>query len=302
MNITEIKQNIQSKQFNDFYIFTGEEWQVQKIYMHKIAEVSGKQLKYIDTISDIYSNLKNGSFLSVPYTYIVRDDKSIMNDEKIQAQLDNGLLGDNILILLISSVDKRTKFYKKYKPIICDFERLETPILIKYVQKEIDLNKRDCERLINVCENDYSRILLEIDKIKRSGKTLDELLNDGTIAMPPYDAIFDFVDAVLLRKVNLAFDLLAQCYEIGGNTLALLSVLFNGAKQVLQVQACNDSNISEVTGLTTWQVKKAKEKCGNYYIGELVYMLKLIQRIEKGIKTGEIEEDNAMPYVLVNVL
>ena len=174
--------------------------------------------------------------------------------------------------------------------------------MAKYIAKEIELSNKEVDTLIKVCDSDYGRILLEIDKIKRSGQTLQELLDNGTIAVPPYDAIFDFVDAVLKRKVSWAFDLLEQCYEVGEATMVMLSVLFSNAKQVLQVQACDSKDIAGTTGLTAWQVKNAKEKCGHYSIGELVYMLKLIQRVEKGIKTGQIEEDNAMEYILVNVL
>ena len=90
-----------------------------------------------------------------------------MNSEKLQQQIDAGLLGDNMLIHLLTIVDKRTKFYKAYKDAIIEFERLSDTMLKKYIQKEIKLSERNTERLIDVCEHDYGRILLEIDKIKR---------------------------------------------------------------------------------------------------------------------------------------
>ena len=85
-----------------------------------------------------------------------------------------------------------------------------------------------------------------------------DLLKDGTIYQPPYDAIFDLVAAILDRKVNKAFDLLQQSYAVGEATMVMLSVLYNNAKAVLQVQSYKGDNLSKATGLTGWQIKNAK--------------------------------------------
>jgi DNA polymerase III delta subunit len=186
--------------------------------------------------------------------------------------------------------------------------------LKKYIKKEIALSDKNCEKLIDICEQDYSRILLEIDKIITyfesvdpdcerldANDTFELLVKDGTIWSPPKDAIFNYVDAVLKHQVNKAFDLLEQCYAVGESTVVLLSVLYTNIKQVLQVQSCNSSDIAKSTGLTGWQIKCAKEKAGHYSIGDLVYMLKLVRDTEMKIKTGEIEEQLAIPYIMVNI-
>ena len=167
MDVATLKAKIKSKQLPSYLIFSGDEWKVQQIYIDQIAKVTGREIKRIDDVSSIYSQLKNRSFNLEPVNYIVRDDKELMNSEKLQQQISNGLLGDNMLIHLLTSVDKRTKFYKAYKDSIVDFERLPDSMLNKYILKEIKLSERNIERLIDICEHDYGRILLEIDKIKR---------------------------------------------------------------------------------------------------------------------------------------
>lgn len=133
-------------------------------------------------------------------------------------------------------------------------------------------------------------------------EAFEKLLVDGTIYQPPKDAIFDFVDAVLRHEVNKSFELLGECYNIGEATMVMLSVLFNNTKNVLQVQACNNSDIAKSTGLTGWEIKLAKEKLGYYDDDYLVYMLRQIQKIESGIKQGKIDEDIAMQYLLSVIL
>ena len=166
MDVSTLKAKIKTKQLPSYLLFAGEEWKVQEIYIKQIAKATGKEIKRVDSVADIYQQLKNKSFLQKGHIYIVRDDKELMQNEKLQQTIEQ-VLGDNILIHLLTTVDKRTKFYKAYKDVICDFERLSDSMLKKYILKEIKLSDRNIERLIDICEHDYGRILLEIDKIKR---------------------------------------------------------------------------------------------------------------------------------------
>ena len=306
MDITAVKQQIQTKTLQDFYIFTGEEQEVMWQYIRKISEVSGKPVSYIESVQDIFVQLQNRAFVQHSFCYVVRDDADVMENEKLQAQLEAGLMRDNILIVLITTLDKRKKFYKQYKDRIVEFECLDDKILIRYIKQHIALTDENCQRLIDVCEKNYGRILLEIDKIKRTGEkaglSFETLLHDGTIYKPPKDAIFDFVDAVLSRKVKTAFNLLQQSYAVGEATMVLLSVLYTNTKQLLQVQSCTSDDISKSTGLTPWQVKLAKNRGQKYSTQELIDMLFLIRETQKGIVTGRIDDSIAIEYILVNVL
>lgn len=306
MELLQVRNEIRQKQIRPFYIFTGEEWQVRKIYIHKIAEIQDAEIVYIESLSEVYKSLSIRSLLEKNKVFVVMDDKELMKDDKQILSLNKDLLNNNVVILIVSELDKRTKFYKTYKDIMVDFPLLEMPVLRKYVHKEINLSEKNTDILIEVCDRNYGRILLEIDKIKRYADGKDEsfkiLLSEGVIYEPPYDAIFDCVVAILKRQTSLAFELLDECKRIGEPVLTLLSVLYTNTKQVLQVQSFDGRDIEKSTGLTAWQIKKAREKCGHYSISELVYMLKLIHKVEIGIKSGKIDETIALDYVLCNVM
>lgn len=313
MTIQEVKNQIKSKSPQSFYIFTGDELEVINIYINKIAECKNLEVVRVDSISEIYSKFLSKSFVAKNYCYVLHDDKEMMTQEKLWDYLAvKNIQGNSIIILVLSNVDKRSKFYKRFSGSIVEFEHLPDSVLTKYIKKEIPLNDKNCKRLIDICENDYSRILLEIDKIKQYAKVFSVnygfdnffqiLVDNGTIYQPPKDAIFDFVDAMLKGKSAKSFELLRNCYGVGESPIVLLSVLYNNVKQVLQVQSCQSKDIAETTGLSAWQVKCTKEKCGYYYIGDLVYFLKLIRSVEKGIKTGEIDESISVDYVLINML
>lgn len=314
MDVSALKGQIKAHNIDKFLIFTGPEWKVQQLYIQQISKVLNMQIKHIESVTDIYSKKGNTSFIKSNYVYVVRDDKEILQNEKVQTQLLD-IIGDNTLILLITTVDKRTKFYRTYKDIIVEFEALKPEILAKYIQKEIELSKNNIEKLMEVCEYDYGRCLLEIDKIKQYAESynagnsnetdpsqvFDWLLKDGTIYTPPKDAIFDFVDAILDRKLS-CFDLYEQCKAVGEATMVMVSVLYNNAKAVLQVQTCESKDVSKTTGLSGWQIMNAKKHLNKYTEDELKYIIKLCYRCQKGIVSGTLEEQYAMDYILVSIL
>lgn len=316
MTLLDVKHQIKSRELLPCYCFTGEEIGIMSIYIHKIAEVLDAQLVNADTVSEIVQNNTGLSLIRQRKIYVIHDDADFLKQEKIWDRFMNGeALKNDTLILVFNSLDKRSKFYKTYSDTIVEFTRLNSSILSVYLKREIALLDSNIEKLIEVCDNDYSRMFLEADKIKQYAcfgeehgydVTYDEafrdLLSDGTIHQNPYDAIFDFVDAVLRHQVKRAYVLLENCNAIGEHTLALLSVLYTNAKQTLQLQSCGDSDIASSTGLTPWQIKMAKSRAGVYRNGDLVYLMRVIQDTERKIKQGQIEEEYAVDYVLTNIL
>ena len=313
MEVGAVKKQIKGKALDKFYIFTGPEIEAQRIYVHKMAEVAGMELQRIDSVSQVYT--KQRSLFSKPKCYVCRDDKEFMKTEKAWGTIADAL-GDNMLILLVTEMDKRTKFYKHFSDAIVVFDYMKRETLKKYILKQINLSEYWLNVLIDVCESDYSRILLEIDKIKqfatnglpwgidsatKCDSVLSQLMNQGAIHIPPQDAIFDFVDAVLMNKPQKAFELLEECKKIGEPALRLVTVLYTTTKKVLQVQACESKDVCSATGLSAWDVKCARDKVGAWSNGDLVYMLKLLRDVEKKIKTGGIDDDDVIDYVMVSI-
>ena len=313
MEVQELKQMIKSSDIPNFLIFSGEEWAVKKIYIEQIAKVKKLGIKYIDAISDIASSVGSKSLFNQNYLYVCTDDREFMTEEKLQKNVIENL-SNNMLILQLTSVDKRLKFTKTYNNSIVEFKTLNEAVLKRYIQKEIALSDKNCEILMEICDYNYGHCLLEIDKIRRyiSGDRTDnttmdydtsfmQLLEQGAIYIPPKEALWDFIKAVLQNKPKLAFDLWADLKALEAPALSILSNLYNNTKQLLQVQTCESNDIAKTTGLTGWQIKNAKECVGRWRPGDLVYLMRLIQKTESGIKSGLIEESVAVEYILTSM-
>ena len=311
MEVIELKNLIKSNTVPNFMVFTGDEYMVQKIYIQQIAKVKNLKVKYIDAVADIVNRLGSKSLFSEYYLYVVRDDKEFMQSDKVDDIISK--LKSDILILTLTAPDKRLKFIKSYNSSIVDFKPLKSENLKVYIKREIDLSDRNIDILMEICEYNYGRCLLEIDKIKNyiADKKLDEIedhyyedsvfkkfVEDGTIYVPPRDAVFDFVKAVLKNRPKLAYELLQECKAIGEATLIIISNLYNSAKWTYQVQNCKSNDIEKSTGLTYWQIKNAKECAYVFDDDELEYLMRLCQNVESCIKQGKIAEEIAVDYIL----
>lgn len=313
MDVSALRQKILDRDIPRFMVFTGVEWMVQRIYIKEIGKVVSEPI-YAD-FKTVYSQIRNSSLLqSDTRFYVLIDDQDLLTSDKAQEFVSSDLR-DYVVLVLTDGVDRRTAFYKRFADLVIEFKSLPDSVLKKYVQKQLPLGDGVCDELIRVCEHDYGRLLLEIDKVKHYARGVAvnksdinydcyvrRLLNAGIIYAPPYDAVFDFVDAVLDRNVARSFELLDTAYKFGESTFVLLSVLYNNARAVLQIQSYGGKDAESASGLTAWQVRNAQKHVGAYSIHELVNMLKYICQCEQDIKSGRIDEKMVMERILVHVV
>lgn len=305
MEITELKKQIKSGELDKVYIFHGEEYAVMKVYL-KLMAGKDYQITYVNSLLDLMAGSKTKALVPVRHLYVIMDDKDYLTNEKMWEKF-NGLK-DDIVVFYYTTTDKRLKFWKQNKDKAVEFAKLDDRILTKYIQKEAPFfTEAMCKELIDVCESDYGRILLELDKMRdycRSEKVTGDsvfrkFIDEGVIYRAPKDAIFDFVGAVLERNPSKAFNLLAQSYAVGEANMVLLSVLYNNFRTLLQVQSAKDI---KALGLNGWQVKQVSAYKNNYTNGEIVRAMGVIRECEKGIKTGAIPDDISVYYAMVNIM
>lgn len=306
MEISDVKQHIKTGNFQKFYIFYGEEHAVMKIYLNMMAEKLGCKITYVDSLMELMTGVRTKALVSERHLYIIMDDKEYLTNEKMWEKFTG--LKDDIVVFYYTTTDKRLKFWKNFSDTAVEFSKLNDSVLMKYIEKEIGKQSESVmKELIDACQSDYGRILLELDKVQQYAEAtgtiengiLENFLADGTIYKPDSDAIFDFTAAVLARNPVKAYNLLQQSKNIGEASLTLISVLYNNIKTLLQVQSAKDY---KKLGLNGFVLKNTLPYRNNYSNGELVKAMRLLRKCEKGIKTGEIPDNIAVDYFLVQVM
>lgn len=314
MNIVELKKSLDSGELSNLYIFTGEEYTILNIYIDKVCSFFDT-VKKSDSVLSIYKSLSARSLIQKGnQVFVVRDDKEFLTSETIWADLIKRLKARNAtLVVKYSSIDSRSKFNKHFDEYITVFDRLSDNVLLKYIYKDITLSKENAITLINACNHDYGRILLEVDKIQNiieyynlsANDAFKMCLNAHVIYIEPEGQVFDLVDSILTRNYRSVYKMLAESRRRGDNELYVLSLLHNNVKNILQIQTFGNSDnkkLMQATGLTQFQINTCSKYLNRYTCEELVRFMKYIRYCDKSVKDGTMQPDFAVDYLLVNVL
>lgn len=316
MKLSDLQKQIVSKNLDRVLLLYGEEVAIMDIYLDKIYKATGGDVFRFDTVKEAYAKLVQRRITTGnSRVFVVRDDKDFFKADKEWGKVFTAAeSGADYLIVIHSTMDRRSKFYKQNQERLCEFEKLSSSVLANYIEKLLPgMSTKEKEQFAELCECNYSRILLEADKVRHYAQSINtndyaqcivKLLKSGVIFQPIGDITFLFTDSILTRNKKDTAKYMLRAKAIGESEILTLSVLYNGFKQILMVQGLgsDQSEPSKRTGLTPWQVKMAKEKQGHYSIAELVNALKVIRFVEKGIKTGAIDSDIAVEYVIVNIM
>ena len=219
MNIQELQKQIINKQLNNLYVFLGEEIAIQKIYINKIAEIKNLEIQYVEEYKQIHNSLNVNDLFNTKKLYVILDDLDILKQENVWKEINPN---ENIIIFKYNNLDKRNKFYKQFESKIVEFNKLSDEVLVKYIQKEINLSGENCKKLIDICNSSYNQILLEVDKLKNIEGAGLNYFNDKFIYLEKQgafhkeisDITFTFIEKVITRDIKQVYELQKQLKQI----------------------------------------------------------------------------------------
>ena len=290
MDIVTLKKQIQQGKLDRFYVFAGEEIALQNIYLDKMGE-----LKRADTVTEIWGKLTNSKCLKLfkqdhDYIYVVRDDDEFIKNNKLSELI--GLINNNTLVLCVTKIDKKTKFYKAVKDYVIEFNKMTTQQLLPTVMNASPIKDRALiSQFIEACDNDYGAIMSEIDKVKYGGtEVLEEVIRENISF-----SSFALVDKIFKRDrdaITYAIKLLEQ----EENELGVLTLIFNKASQLLQLKEGINPE-----GLNEWAGKKMKEN--NRLDQRALYRAtRWCKLYIEGIKNGDYQAYDAMLLCIMKIL
>lgn len=313
MNIMDVKKQIHDKSLSNLYIFYGDEYTILEEYI-KMIKALFKNVMICESISDVYSNLcaKSLLFDAKGTLYVIRDDKEFQSNQKYWKDLEK-LLSKNGCTMLFkySSIQKTSQFYKRFENSLVLFDKLSDQIIKKYMKKEMELPDNYYDFLLQVCDSDYGRIKLELDKVRNlseyTGMSYDKafksIVDAGLIHCELTGDATELANCIMERNVKDVSYYLEQSTLRGDNPLFVLSLIHNLAKCTLQLKLIgNVKDISAMTGLNGYQIKNCQQFVGKYTEKELVRIVKLVKYCDDSIKNGVMNPEIVVPYLIVNVM
>ena len=313
MELVDLMKRISANDIPHFLILFGEEQTILNIYLTHILEVTNTKRISADSVSYIMQNINKKRFDKSIRLYVVQDDMAFVRAEDSWETVRNTPTKDYI-ILRYHSLDKRSAFVKKNQQNLVEFSRLTKEVLQTYIAKDLpDLSEKNSSKLVDYCNYDYGRILMEIDKIKqysvvRTDLTIDSCFNQldkqGLFHKEIGDITFGLTNAVLGGYPETAIQKLDEAKRKGEPAMMIVSILYNGFRNLLAYQGLgsNKQGAMERTGMTKGELYGCTKNVGGYSIAEVKRNMLKCQEIEAGIKMGTIDEDIALEYAVLSCL
>lgn len=293
----------------------GQEQTVLDMYIKQIVSVTQSQAVYVDTVASVIKQCGKKSLNKSVKCYIVSDDLSYLKAETVWDKIKKDFKkSKDYLILRYHTLDKRDKFSHNNKENLTEFAHLSAEVLQQYIYKDLpDLSEKNALSLIDYCNYDYGRILMEIDKIKqymsvRTDLTVDSCFNQldkqGLFHKEIGDITFELTNAVLGGYTDQAIVKLDEAKRKNEPAMMIASILYNGFRNLLAYQGLgkNKQGAMERTGLTKGELYGCSKNIGGYSLSEVKRNMLFCQQVESGIKTGLIDEDIALDYLVLHCL
>lgn len=301
MDIVKLKSQIKKKELDNFYIFVGEEIGLMNLYLEKMSE----NILRVDNLAGVWKRLTSRGLGKDKPFYVVRDDKEFIQSEKIWSTAKSSIKYGTV-VLLYTSLDKRSRFYKAFEDSIVVFDKMTQAQLVNFITKDkLGLSEKEAEYLCEACNNDYTQITLELDKLNRVGITNERIEDviDEIVKAPKYADTFAMANNVIQYNAQKAMTQMQYLLDNGESGIGMITVLYNNFRAAVQVlcESGSSKEISERTGLNPYTVSNILNNF-DYSLDGAEKALGILQDAESGIKTGKYDEDKAPLIALCKIL
>lgn len=314
MELFEIQNMLRQNARPKFLVFVGSDYAVANSYIENLSKYYNLPKENLDDITKLKTLCQGNEMFSEDKLYVMKYPKDLASHEDVFSSCSE-FIGNNMLIVVLSEIDKRTKFYKFLDGdfletgggvVECNPQDLKT--FRQMVEHETKLSSDGVKELAEICGNNLGKFRLELNKVqcyanennKTEDEALHELIRSGTIYTANKDVLFEFIGRVIAAKNNM-YELYAILKKQEESNLKLLSLLYISFRNQFicetVIQPTQDS-----TGLTPFIINQCLSRRGIYSQEDLRKALSLILKLEQGVKSGLFEEKQIIDYFLAQLL
>lgn len=295
LGLLDLQTQIREGSLLPFYIFTGEEIELQNIYLKQMGNVIR-----VDRVADIYNKITSKLISGKFAVYVVRDDMDFIKSEKTWGSISDRIR-NVVLVIQVTTPNKCKKFIKELNDCVVEFNHMTTKQLLNVVNMDCSVSNK--QYFIEACNNDLNTINNYLDIFKRVGiKELNKKIVDEYIPTKEDVTVFQLADAVMRKDEQLTFRLLDQLLEDKNNVMGIIYAIYSQLHKCVLVEGYRgEKNISKVTGINSWICNNILRD-NRIEPSKLLTALRLVQKYDKGIKTGKYDGVIACYSLIVEIL
>lgn len=295
LGLLDLQTQIREGSLLPFYIFTGEEIELQNIYLKQMGNVIR-----VDRVADIYNKITSKLISGKFAVYVVRDDMDFIKSEKTWGSISDRIR-NAVLVIQVTTPNKCKKFIKELNDCVVEFNHMTTKQLLNVVNMDCSVSNK--QYFIEACNNDLNTINNYLDIFKRVGiKELNKKIVDEYIPTKEDVTVFQLADAVMRKDEQLTFKLLDQLLEDKNNVMGIIYAIYSQLHKCVLVEGYRgEKNISKVTGINSWICNNILRD-NRIEPPKLLTALRLVQKYDKGLKTGKYDGVMACYSLIVEIL
>lgn len=295
LGLLDLQTQIREGSLLPFYVFTGEEIELQNIYLKQMGNVIR-----VDRVADIYNKITSKLISGKFAVYVVRDDMDFIKSEKTWGSISDRIR-NAVLVIQVTTSNKCKKFIKELNDCVVEFNHMTTKQLLNVVNMDCSVSNK--QYFIEACNNDLNTINNYLDIFKRAGiKELNKKIVDEYIPTKEDVTVFQLADAVMRKDEQLTFRLLDQLLEDKNNVMGIIYAIYSQLHKCVLVEGYRgEKNISKVTGINSWICNNILRD-NRIEPPKLLTALRLVQKYDKGIKTGKYDGVMACYSLIVEIL
>lgn len=298
LDLLDLQTQIREGKLLPFYIFTGEEIELQNIYLKQMGNVIR-----VDKVADVYNKITSKLISTNKFAvYVVRDDMEFIKSEKTWSNISNKIR-NAVLVIQVTTPSKCRKFIKELNDCAVEFNHMTTGQLITAITDQIGGSQAILKYFIEACNNDLNTIYNYIDIFHRLGySSVTKELVDQYITPKEEITVFQLADAIMKKDAQLTFKLLDQLLEDKNNVMSIIYAIYSQLHKCVLVEGYRgEKNISKITGINGWICKNILQY-NRIEPPKLLTALRLVQKYDKGIKTGKYDGVIACYSLIVEIL
>lgn len=278
-------------------------------------------------IENIISDIETPSFgydkklIIAKNTGIFKKSKKTAKENTIDVKIANYIkeniktIKESVIIIFVEDTVEKNKLVEEMEEngIVCNFERLKPPQIIKRLKAicnayKVDITEQNLQILIEYCGTNMQDLINEIRKLIEYAGT------GGTIQKEDIDAlttkqidaiIFDLTDNLGKKDTAKAIDVLDGLIYNKEPLQKILVTLYNHFRKLYLVKLANKYNrdLAQTMNLKPNQMfltTKYKKQAEYFDITELEKILEEFINLDKNYKIGKIDLNIGLRSILCN--
>lgn len=313
-NLKDLKEEILNNDIKKFYVFYGEDFGLRKHYIDQIAKKFNKVVILPSLVDFAIAKTGSGLF-KTKVLYVAPND---IDFAKLKVKNINNLitnLTNDCIILDYEEELPTTTLFKEFSDNITYFPEVENNIAYQFVDSELKLNMESKEELARNCCNNYSKILLESDKIRCYAS------EKGISHQAAYDDLYaqnqllyeypEFHSYELMNDVLKGnFQMLSFWYNlVKANFLEqfwiALESIFNDyiiAYFIVKYGKYRGSTLAYEYKFNWGRIKIVRDFIIPYKAEDLLYLANQVAKLDKLVKNGKINKEDLFDYFLCIII